>query len=427
MKLLSVCAALAILASANAYLTATPSEVEALVTPAVELEKRAKDVVIAKDYKKFQQLKASGSPSATPLKAWHRTIYSTQVEIVTPVVIAGVTFSAKPPATTNGLEPWISLNKDGSPKTIKPKMKNGQIKDASPTYGTWFQTATTIVYLKDELKAHNMKDDEVFEHEEFLPEDQTYLLLNPVIRCTPPLYKQKGVSKDLSPEPFCFPQDNAVLKKDQTYFVTWYHRFFDDEVEKVKLHLSYVRESARQKGLKKRSEVIQKGGRLGETSFFSSEWMPKEAGLFALTIQPEWFGEKDWYKKVVISLQPDTVEESDFNFLKNSVVVEIGKGVKVSKGHNEDLKKQEEKARLKALDEGYEIEEGLDYEKYIVMMTMPTCVLLAVLGMYIFLWLNRKSTDLGFLKKVKLNRKKIPFKKTPKYSELPQWDGPKAD
>ena len=51
-----------------------------------------------------------------------------KVEIVTPTIIQGVTFNAQPPSTTNGLEYWVSLKDDGSPKTIKPQMKNGQIK-----------------------------------------------------------------------------------------------------------------------------------------------------------------------------------------------------------------------------------------------------------------------------------------------------------
>lgn len=426
MKLTTLCAALAILASASAS-TVTPTYVEALITDAPVLEKRAKDVIVNKDYAQLQKLKEGGQSSAAPLKPWHRTIYSTKVEIVTPTVIGGVTFSAKPPATTDGLEPWISLNKEGSPKTIRPKMKNGVIKNASPTYGTYFQTATTITYLKEELKAHNMKDGEVYEHEEFLPEDLTYQLLNPIFRCTPASYKNKGVGKNLSPEPFCFPQDNTQLLKDKTYFVTWYHRFFDDSVDKVKVHFSYVKEAARQKGLRKRSEVIQKGGTLAQKSFHSSEWLPKETGIFPITIDEEWLG-GEYYRKVVISLQPDNIEDDDFDFLEHSVVVEFGQGVKVAKGHLEDIKLAEERARLRA--QGIELDEGLDYEKYMIMMTMPTCVLLAALAMYFFVWINRKNTDLSFLRKVKLNRKKgmkVPFKRNSKYSELPQWEGPKAD
>ena len=34
-------------------------------------------------------------------------------------------------------------------------------QNGRPDYSTWFQTATTIVYNKEQLKAHNMADDEI--------------------------------------------------------------------------------------------------------------------------------------------------------------------------------------------------------------------------------------------------------------------------
>lgn len=418
------------------------ANVEAHVTDPPALEKRYKEVVVNKDYKKIMLLKQHGGASATPLKPWVRTIYETKVEIVLPTVVAGVTFSAKPPATTNGLEPWILLKNDGSPKTIKPKMKDGTIRDKSPDYGTWFQTATTVKYTKEELKAHNMADDEVFTHEELIPEDLTYRTLNPVLRCTPALYKMKGMAKDILPEPFCFPRDNAVLYMDKTYFVTWFHRFFDDDVKNVKLHLSYVKESMRQKGLKrdladepkdqfdKRLSVMEKGGTMGRASFFATDWLPKDSGMYALEVLPEWL-EGDFSRKVLLSLQPDTMEDEEFNHMANYVVVEFAQRAKVAKGHQEDLKLQHQKAEMKALyGDAYDIEEGLDYEKYMVILTMPMCVMVAVLLMYAFVYYNSLDHDLSFLKKVKFAKKKkkskLPFQKS-KYAELPQWDGPKAD
>lgn len=421
----------------DAQITATPSE--------TVLEKRFKDVIVNKDYKKLQDLKA-GSATAEPetLRPWARTIYSTKVELVTPTVIAGVTFNAKPPKTTNGLEPWVSLNKDGSPKTIRPKMKNGNIQKASPDYSTYFQTATTVLYNKEQLKAHNMADDEIYEHVEYLPEDLTYQSLIPIMRCTPKTYKMKGMGKDKSPEPFCTPQDDTRLYMDKTYFVTWYTRFFDEDVSSVKLHLSYIKESLHQKGLKrefieeseeptdlltKRSKVIETGGQLSERSFFISEPIDSDLGYIPLTIDPEWFGEKDYYRKVLISLQPDTLSDEEFEHMLNFVVVEIAKGAKVAKGHQEDLKKLDQKIAQK-LTGDVEIIEGLDYEKYITIISIPTCVLLAVFGMWLFVRLNKRNTDVSFLRLVKLNRKKkmkLPYAKPNRATELPRWDGPKAD
>lgn len=415
--------------------TITIAHVDAQLTDSpVAIDKRAKEVVVNKDYKNLQNMKAGSVSSSAAPTPWLRTIYDDKKEIVTPTVIAGVTFSAKPPATTNGLEPWISLNKEGSPVTIKPKMKNGNIQNKSPDYSTWFQTPVTTRYTKEELQAHNQEDDQIFTHVEYIPEDLTYKLLNPIFRCTPLSYKKKGLAKDTSSEPFCFPHDNANLKMDKTYFITWYHRFFKDEVENVKVHLSYVKEAARQKGLKrdlssenkkdKRSSVMELGGLTDGKSFFVSDWLAKDEGYFPITIDPEWFGDKEYYRKVMISLQPDNVSDEEFDRLKNYVVIEIAKGAKVAKGSHEDIKKQEEKEKLKAqYGDDFVMEDGIDYEKYLIIISLPTCVLLATFGMYLFAKINKRNTDLSFLKKVKFNRNK----KRSKYSELPQWEGAKKD
>lgn len=431
---------------------AAVKHVDAQITDGPVLEKRAKDVIINKEYQKLESMKGQGSLSEEAPRPWHRTIYETQVEIVTPTIVGGITFSAKPAEETNGLEPWISLDKNGRPKTIKPKIKGGNTKDASPTYGTYFQTPVTKTYNKEELKAHNMADDEVYEYVEWIKEDTTYQELNPVIRCTPQLYKKKGMAKNISPEPFCFPRDDATWHVDKTYFVTWYYPFFETDVKQVKVHLSHVKVTARQKGMKrslgsmvedgidkvkrtfsKRSQVIEKGGTIAQRSFFTSDWLDKETGIFAITVDKEWLG-KEWNRKALLSIQPDDVGDDEFDHLEHSVVVELAYGAKVGKGHNLDLKKQEEKAKMKALyGDDYEVEEGIDYEKYIIIITIPTCVVIAVLGMYCFIWINRKQTDLSFLKNVKFPKKKrknrMPFSKKNenKYTELPQWDGPKVD
>lgn len=448
MKLLWILPALSAIASALTVGAPAP-------TPAPQVQKRYKEVIINKEYQKQQdakKAKAEGKTSTSEVpKKWHRTIYSTQVEIVQPTVIAGVTFSAKPPTTTNGLEPWVSLNKNGSPKTIRPKNKNGHIQNGSPTYGTWFATPTTVVYSKEELKAHNMADDELYEHVEYIPEDLTYHSLNPILRCVPDYYGPKGMAKMDKTEPFCFPRENAVLLMDHTYFVTWFSRFFKDTA-KVRVHLSHIKESARHKGMKreeessffgrfkrnfvdkstenvlsifsKRSSVIEKGGSLQEASFWSSEWLSNDAGFLPLDIKEEWFGPSDWYRKVLISIQPENVSDDEFDVMKHSIVVEFRKGAKVSKGTNLDLKKLEEKYAKEGID--YDIEEGID-EKYYVMMTMPLMVMVAALGMYIFVRVNKKYTDLSHLKRRKYagkntKHRRVLFKKKLDYLELPQFN-----
>ena len=403
------------------------------------LEKRYKDVVVNKDYKDLQDMK-NGKVYTTEIpKPWIRTIYGDKLEIVTPTVIAGVTISAKPPAQTDALDPWVSLKGDGSPITIKPKMKNGVIKNKSPDYSTWFQDVKTVTYSHEELRAHNMGKDEKFVEETFFPEDLTYRLLNPIVRCTPDLYKMKGMAEDQSPEPFCFPHDNARLYMDSTYFVTWYYKFFDPSVERVRLHLSYVKESIRQKGMKrdiegsadrsaaqKRSSVMQKGGKLHLASFYVSDWLLKEEGILPLTILPDWFDEGAYYHKVLMLLQQDTDADDEFNPLNNFVVFEIAKKAKVAKGHYTDLAKQKEIAEMREIyGDDIDIEEGLNFDAYITMMALPTCVLVAALVMYLLMVYNRRQYDLSFLKKVKLNRSKHPRKAV--YTELPQWDSPKID
>lgn len=431
MKLIAVLAAFLVSATASAAAVHADATITAAPTE-MNLEKRWKNVVINKDYKKLQELKAGSTSEAPVLRAWMRTIYSTKVEIVTPTVIAGVTFSASPPATTNGLEPWVSLKKDGSPVTVQPKMKNGRIEKSSPDYSTYFQTATTVLYNKEQLKAHNMEDDQIFEQVEFIPEDLNYQLLNPIMRCTPQFYKMSGFAKDRSLEPFCFPHDNTKLYMDKTYFITWYTRFFLDDVKSVRLHLSYIKESLHQQGLKrdldevtkeKRSVVIEGGGKIGESSFFVSDPIERNTGIFPITILPEWFAENTFYHKVLISLQPDNVPDEEFDHMANFIIIEINQKARVAKGHHEDLKKLSEKL-VKQASGDYEVIEGIDYEKYLVIISIPSCVVLATFGMWLFVRINKRNTDVSFLRNVKLNRRKAKSKPYSRAGELPRWDGP---
>lgn len=452
MKLLKLFT-LAILAVESSALTITqpPKATDAIeatgateATEAPRLAKRArvKEKIYGKGYQEQQaQKEGKGEPSTTKIpKPWARTITSvssTKVVLVKPTVIAGVTFSTRPPKTTNGLENWVSLQKDGSPKTIKPEHKGGQIKNGKPDYGTWFGTASIIPMGKDDIKAENMEEGEVYEHHEYIAEDPTYHELNPIIRCTPDRYFKRGMGKHVNSEPFCTPHENQQLKMDKTYFITWFSRYFKD-AKKVRVHLSFLKESARQKGLKRSLEddseseqnltkrsSLEKGATIKESSFFYSDWLDVEEGMLPVTILEEWFGKKDWYRKVLISLQPDNVDDEEFDYTKDAVIVEIIKGAVVSKGQFADLKKLEEKWKNDGMNVEYE--DSSPYEKYYIMMAVPSCVALFGLGMYIFVMINNKNIDLSHLKKRqsagrKTTHRRIPFKKkTTPYSELPQY------
>lgn len=351
---------------------------------------------------------------------WIRTIYESVVEIVRPTVIEGVTFSGKPPTTTNGLEPWITLNKNGSPKTIRPQMKNGHIKNPSPTYNTWFATPTTMRYTKEELKAHNMADDEIHEEITYIEEDQTYQALNPIIRCTPDSYFKKGVNKRMSSEPFCFPKDNSYMSAGKTYFVTWFSKYF--ESENVRFHLSLIKESMKDKGTikQKRSVIMDKGGKVTKQSFFTSDWIKNDAGIYPLEILESFFEEGEiGTKRVLLSIQPDDIEDENYDVLKNSLVLAISKPQKSRKKTKlADLAWTEEKQKYQHM--VTEFEDGMDYEKYYAILAIPLIVCILALMMYVFVWVNK--VDLSHLKARKAKganhgHRRIPFKKKPANTE----------
>ncbi|KAL6452471.1 PSG1 PMA1 stabilization in the Golgi protein 1 [Candida maltosa Xu316] len=441
MKVLSISLLLSLVSLTNAAVvpddifpqeTPEPQPTSTATPTNVNLFKRMREVIINKDYAKMQAAKTQSSTTVTPPPKWIRT-YEGKTEIVTPTIIEGVTFSARPPETTNGLEWWVSLKDDGSPKTIKPQNKNGQIKNGRPDYSTWFESATTVTYNKEQLQAHNMADDEIFEEVQYIKEaDLDTHLLSPLIRCTPDRYKKKGIGRDKSTEPICTPKDNAQLKMDKTYFITWYSRFFDANVKNVKIHLSHIRESLKQKGLKKRSDneketvikrssVLELGGKISESSFYSSPWISNDQGFYPIYINESWFGSEYW-RKVLLSIQPEDVSDEEFNIFDNSVVVEIWKGSKVSKDHLTDLKKLEEKYANRHMYD-FEVEEGIDFEKYMMMIGLPTCVVIAAFGMWLFVKINK--VDLSKVRKRKFAREQTTHRRIPfvskKSSQLPQF------
>ncbi|CAI4044750.1 Psg1p SKDI_11G1380 [Saccharomyces kudriavzevii IFO 1802] len=344
---------------------------------------------------------------------WKRTIYKSIVEIVTPTVIAGVTFSAKPEETPNPLKPWVSLGHDGKAKTIKPKIDKGQTKKGTPDYSTYFKTASAHTYSYDELKAHNMDPNEVFEEVEFIDEDDTYVSLNPIIRCTPHNYFFKGFAKDISSEPFCTPYHTSRWKVGETYFVTWYTRFFEHEhsgevADEVRVHLSYVKESYADKGNYKRDV---KG------AFFSYDWIKNVDGLQAVEVKEDWL-QGEFERSIVVSVQPRYIPEDEFDPLQNGVVLHITKGSRVFKPTKEQL----------ALDEAG-ITNG---QWYYVALSIPTVVVIFFVFMYFFLYANGNNRDFTDVTRNALNKKRRVlgkfsemkrFKnmKNHKYTELPSY------
>lgn len=345
---------------------------------------------------------------------WYRTIYGSKVEIVTPTVIAGVTFRAKPSPTPNPLQPWITLNKNGEPKTVKPEIKNGITKKGSPDYSTYFKVVSTRTLAYEDLKAHNMDPDEVHEEEVFSDEDDTYISLNPVIRCTPNRYFNKGTSGDIPSEPFCTPRENSQWKVGKTYFASWYTHFFKDEhsdevIDEVRVHLSYVKERDEEKGFVKRDIPA---------TFFTSEWLRNDEGMLPFEIQDEWLqGQRT--RKVVLSVQPKNVPDEEFDPLEHGVLLFIDKGSKVYKNTKEEI--------LLA-NAGFTNKHWL-----FVAITMPTVVVIALIVMYFFLYANNGYRDFSDITRKAMSKKhrvigkvsemkKYKNMKNHKYSELPSYN-----
>lgn len=347
------------------------------------------------------------------VKPWVRTIYGSLNEIVTPTVIAGVTFSAKPDPTPNLLQPWVSLKKDGTPQTIKPEIKKGRTQKQKPDYSTYFKTATMHTFSYEELKAVNMDPNDVHEEEEFVDEDDTYVSLNPIIRCTPDRYFSKGPAKDIPSEPFCTPRENSDWKVGKTYFVTWYTRFFEDEnsdtvADKVRVHLSYVKEKSVEMGNHKRDI---------SGTFFTSEWIDNVDGLLPIEIKEDWL-QNTYERRIIVSVQPYNIPDEDFDPRLNGVLLYIRMGSKVYKPTKEQLALQDA---------------GISDDKwYYIALSIPTVVVIFFVLMYFFLYANGKNRDFTDVTRKALNKKrrvlgkfsemkKFKTMRNHKYTELPSY------
>lgn len=375
--------------------------------PTGSLHKRdaePRKAIVNKEWLKAESERLYGTEVETP-KPWLRTIYGSVHEVVTPYVVGGVTFAGTQATQTDGLAPWISIKKDGLPKTITPKLKGNIIENSFPPVKTYFQTATTIVHHQKDIKAHNLKDDDTIEEVQMIEEDDTYVKLSPIQRCTPDYYYKKGIANMESSEPFCAPRDHQKMRVGPTYFITWFSRYFKD-VKNVKFHYAYVNEKAHDKGFDKReimdSALKNMDAQLEELSgeeeaqgdvygaFYSSDWISNDNGWYAVDVDKKWLKGKV-YKKVVIAMQPDTIADEDFRILDAPRLFatfqlreSIGKNTK-------EMRKLQDQA-------------GTNDDVYYVIASIPTAVMISVLFMYGFLYLNRKHRDLSHVKKPKKSR-----------------------
>lgn len=343
-----------------------------------------KDVV---GYKPVIEPKEKLTTTEIP-KPWVRTIYSTQREIVTPTVIAGVTFSAKPEDTPNPLKPWVSLKENGVPVTVQPELNKGITKKGSPRYSTYFMDVTTRTYSYEELKAHNMKPDEIHEEEVLSKEDDTYISLNPIIRCTPERYFEKGKARNDNSAPFCTPHDNIEWKVGETYFASWFTRFFKHEdsgkyVDKVRIHLFHIEDTPKEKGYHNKRDIA--------SPFFSSEWLDNTSGIYAIEVDQEWL-EGAFERKILLTIQPKNVPDDNFDPFEYGVMLRIIQGSRVFKNSKDQI----------ALEQA-----GLTGTKwYYIALSIPSAVLVSVFMMFLFLRINKNHRDFSTVTNKALNKKR---------------------
>ncbi|CAN6615748.1 PMA1 stabilization in the Golgi protein 1 [Trichomonascus vanleenenianus] len=329
------------------------------------LDKRA-----AVPKKGFVDKRPASTTSQESLSPWIRTV-SGEVELVTPTVIDGITFSASPkPLKTP--PPWVSLKKDGTPKTISPRVKGGETRNPWPDYDTWFDTPVTVTHdLSEKIKDH--KGEKYHVEIKNVPEDNPDWQLNPLIRCTPDRYFNTGGGKKNS-DPFCTPNQNSLILLDKVHWITWYTRFFD-KGDKVRLHLVYVED---------RGEPVTKrslGKRGTEVAFFTTEWMENK-GYFPLEIERDWLMD-EYEQMVVLSIQSKSMDDEEFDLL-NGTILRLRLGPTVKKPSKEDYAKLE----LHRSEDGF----------MMAFLTIPTVLLVFCCAYLLVVWYTKDIRKISGLK-----------------------------
>lgn len=375
--------------------------------------------VVNKQWLKEQSELANGTPTLEVPGPWLRTIYGTVKEVVTPYAIGDIIFATPLPTDPlqASLAPWITLKKDGSPKTVRPKMKDGTVANGFPTVGTHFATATTVLHAQEDLNAHNLKDGDQLEEVILMDEDTTYVSLSPIMRCTPDFFFKRGqAGMDLS-EPFCFPHDHQKFRVGKTYFMTWYSRFFEN-AQKVRIHYAYITEKSQNLGKDKSFKKRGLGGFLNaeihdapvrgakaqlaqldensklkgtvEGAFYSSDWVDNDMGFFPIEVQPEWLQGK-YYKRVLMAIQPDTVSDEEFDIMSSSHLYGTFQFTESVGKNNAELRKIRDRV-------------GHDDDFYYIITAIPTIVAITAFCAYLFVIINKKTLDLSNIRKPKRSR-----------------------
>ncbi|KAH3681901.1 hypothetical protein WICPIJ_007133, partial [Wickerhamomyces pijperi] len=121
-----------------------------------------------------------------------------------------------------------------------------------------------------------------------------------------------------------------------------------------------------------------------------SDWIPNLDGYFPIEVDNEWLGDKQ-SKAILVAVQPDNVDDDEFDLIKSHhVTVHFQRRATVAKNSKVDKELQDRT--------------GTNDDVYYIIMSVPTVVVLAVLGMYLFLYLNRKHRDFSHIRKPKRSR-----------------------
>ncbi|KAK7202682.1 hypothetical protein BZA70DRAFT_100824 [Myxozyma melibiosi] len=282
------------------------------------------------------------TPGIFPLRPWTRTAPDAHTEVVTPLLVEGVTISPRPPAVTPTIAlPWVSLKPNGAPVTIKPKVKKeGYVEKPSPSYGTWFPEETAVVDA--DAIASGAGDDDAADTAAAKSKDKKqkqvvmggryfkgeFDRLNPVIRCTPERYVMNG---DYAP--FCTPALDAELMSGHSYFVTWYSHYFN--ATKVRLNLldydTLSIASPEKFGAAEEEETLK------EYAFFTTEWIDNELGYYFLEIDPKWIG-KPFSKSVYVHIESPDQAGEDID-IQHVPIIKLLKGPKVIHSSKERYEK----------------------------------------------------------------------------------------